>query len=92
MPGRHAVVIETRGPESVVGWSWLVPPYRWTFDARAIEGVSAIALDGDCLRTKAASDPAFGFALLTRVAAALLAQLQATRFRLIDVYGVDLDH
>ena len=90
-PGQRAVVIETRGAESVVGWSWLVPPYRWTFDARAIDGVSAIAIDGKCLRTKAASDPAFGSAILTRVAAALLAQLQATRLRLIDLYGVDRD-
>jgi len=86
-PGQRPVVIETRGPESVVGWSWFVPPYRWTFDARAIEGVGAIAIDGACLRGKATSDPAFGFALLTRVATALLAQLQATRLRLVDVYG-----
>ena len=90
-PGRGPIVIETVGPGAVVGWSWLVPPYRWTFDARAIDGVSAIAIDGKCLRTKAASDPAFGYAILTRVAAALLAQLQATRLRLIDLYGVDRD-
>ena len=88
-PGQRPVVIETRGPESVVGWSWLVPPYRWTFDARAIEGVGAIAIDGACLRAKATTDPAFGFALLTRVSSALLAQLQTTRLRLIDVYGAD---
>jgi CRP-like cAMP-binding protein len=88
-PGRRPVVIETRGPESVVGWSWLVPPYRWTFDARVVDGVSAIAIDGACLRSKAASDPSFGFALLTRVSTALLSQLQATRLRLIDLYGVD---
>ena len=90
-PGRVPVVIETRGAESVVGWSWLVPPYRWTFDARAIDGVSAIAIDGKCLRAKAASDTAFGYAILTRVATSLLAQLQATRLRLIDLYGVQDD-
>jgi CRP-like cAMP-binding protein len=88
-PGHRPVVIETRGVESVVGWSWLVPPYRWTFDARAVEGVSAIAIDGACLRAKAASDPSFGYALLTRVATALLSQLQSTRLRLVDLYGVD---
>lgn len=85
-PGRGAEVIETVGPGSVVGWSWLVPPYRWTFDARALEDVGAIAIDGACLRAKALADPEFGFALLSRVAAELLARLQATRLRLLDLY------
>lgn len=86
-PGRGTVVIETVGPGAVVGWSWLVPPYRWTFDARAKEPVAAIAVDGACLRGKAAEDPALGYALVTRVAATLLARLQATRLRLLDLYG-----
>ena len=21
----------------MLGWSWLIPPYRWRFDARAVE-------------------------------------------------------
>ena len=41
-----------------------MPPYRWTFDARALETVGAVAIDGACLRAKAQADPAFGFALL----------------------------
>ena len=85
-PGRGAEVIETVGPGSVVGWSWLVPPYRWTFDARALDDVGAIAIDGACLRAKALADPAFGFALLSRVSAVLLERLQATRLRLLDLY------
>lgn len=86
-PGRGPLVIETVGPGAVVGWSWLVPPYRWTFDARAREDVGAIAIDGACLRAKAESDPAFGYALLTQVASHLLGRLQATRLRLLDLYG-----
>jgi CRP/FNR family transcriptional regulator, cyclic AMP receptor protein len=86
-PGRGAVVFETVGPGAIVGWSWLVPPYRWTFDARATEPVAAIAIDGACLRTKAADDPALGYALLTRIATTLLERLQATRLRLLDLYG-----
>src|SRR5580704_14281230 len=30
-----------------LGWSWLFPPYSWHFDARAIEPVTAMFLDGD---------------------------------------------
>ena len=28
-----------------VGWSWLVPPNRWQFDARVIETTQALALN-----------------------------------------------
>lgn len=86
-PGRGSIVIETVGPGEVVGWSWMVPPYLWTFDAEATESVGCIAIDGVCLRAKALSDPALGFALLSKVAETLLARLQATRMRLLDLYG-----
>jgi CRP-like cAMP-binding protein len=90
-PGRGPVVIETVGPGAVVGWSWLVPPYRWTFDARAAGPVGAIAVDGSCLRAKAEADPALGYALLSRVSVELLSRLQDTRLRLLDLYGVRRD-
>ena len=44
VPARGAVTIETLEPGEVVGWSWLFPPYRWHFDARALAPVRAIAL------------------------------------------------
>jgi len=34
-PGRPPIVIETLEPGAALGWSWLFPPYRWQFDARA---------------------------------------------------------
>lgn len=86
-PGRGPIVVETVGPGAVVGWSWLIPPYRWHFDARAVEPVGAIAVDGGCLRSKADADPALGYALLVRLSAVLLERLQATRMRLLDLYG-----
>jgi len=86
-PARGAITIETVGPGATVGWSWLVPPYRWQFDARAIEPVGAIAVDGACLRRKAEADPALGYELMKRVVAVLLDRLQMTRMRLLDLYG-----
>lgn len=64
------------------------PPYRWSFDARAVTDVGAVALDGACLRAKAEMQPAFGYALLTRISAMLLERLQAARTQLLDLYGV----
>jgi len=86
-PGRGALVIETLGPGSVVGWSWLFPPYRWQFDARANDPVGAISVDAVCLRSKAEADPAFGYELMKRFSSIILSRLQAARIRLLDLYG-----
>ncbi|HLN15861.1 MAG TPA: cyclic nucleotide-binding domain-containing protein [Acidimicrobiales bacterium] len=88
-PGRPPAVIETVGPGHIVGWSWLFPPFQWRFDARAVDGVGAIAIDGACLRAKAQEQPAFGYALLQRVAALLFDRLVASRVRLLDLYATD---
>ena len=61
-------VVDTVDEGDVVGWSWLVPPYRWFFDARAVADVSAVAFDATCLRGKCEEDPALGYALMQRVA------------------------
>ncbi len=83
----RGVVIETLGAGQVCGWSWLVPPYQWQFDVRAIEAVDALTFDAACLRGKIAADDALGYALLRRFAPVMLERLQATRLRLVDVYG-----
>ncbi len=88
-PGRDPIAIQTVGPGQVVGWSWLVPPYRWSFDARALTPVGAVAVDGACLRSKADEQPALGYSLLQRISAMLLERLQAARTQLLDVYGND---
>jgi hypothetical protein len=49
--------------------------------------VGAIAVDAACLRQKAEADPAFGYELTKRVSAVILDRLQATRLRLLDLYG-----
>ncbi len=87
VPGRGAVSIETVGEGEAVGWSWLIPPYRWHFDARALDVVRAVAFDGECLRDKCNVDHALGYELLCRFSQVLVERLQATRLRLLDVYG-----
>lgn len=82
-----ALTIQTLSGGDVLGWSWLIPPYRWHFDARAVDITRAVALDGTCLRTKCESDPALGYEFLKRFLNVLEDRLQATRLQLIDVYG-----
>jgi CRP-like cAMP-binding protein len=87
-PDRGSLVIETLDDGDILGWSWLVPPYHWHFNAQAVELTRAIALDGKCLRTKCESDHDLGFELLKRFAHIIEQRLQATRLQLLDVYGV----
>lgn len=78
--------ILTIGPGQILGWSWIISPYRWHFDAHAIEEVRAIALDGECLRNKCEQDPNLGYEMLKRFAHILEMRLNATRMQLLDVY------
>lgn len=87
VPGRGVFVFDTAEEGDVVGWSWLIPPYRWFFDARAVQDVSAVAVDATCLRTKCDEDPALGYALMQRVAQVMYERLQAARVRQLDLYG-----
>jgi CRP/FNR family transcriptional regulator, cyclic AMP receptor protein len=86
-PGKTAIVISTMGDGDLVGWSWLIPPYRWHFDARAVDATSAVALDGVCLRRKCDDDPELGYDLMQRFAGLMVQHLQDTRMQLLDLYG-----
>jgi CRP-like cAMP-binding protein len=86
-PSRGTLVIASLADGEVVGWSWLVPPYRWMFDAHAASSVSAVALDGACLRGKCDQDPALGYSLMQRVSRVMYDRLQDARMRLLDLYG-----
>lgn len=84
--GRAPITIQTLGEGEVLGWSWLIPPYRWRFAAQATEPVRAFALDGKCLRSKCEEDHDLGYALLKRFSHIIAQRLQATRMQLLEIY------
>ena len=88
-PGRGAMQLETLGEGEIAGLTWLLPPYRWGYDARAIELTRAIALDAKCLRDKCEADHDLGYALMKRFLPVLVQRLQAMRLQMLDVYGPD---
>ncbi len=87
IPGKGPTEIQSRGKGDVTGWSWLIPPYRSTFDVRAAELTRAIVLDGTCLREKMETEHDLGFILMKRFAALIAERLEATRIQLLDIYG-----
>ena len=85
MPPRGSLRIQTVGPGEVLGWSWLMSPYRWHFSGRAVADVRAIVLDGECLRSKCQTDHDFGYEILDRFVRLMEDRLQATRLQLLDL-------
>ena len=86
-PASGPHVLDSAGPGEVLDWPWLIPPHRWFFDGRAVESASVISLDAACLRGKCEADPRLGYELVQRAAQTMSLRLQATRARLLDVYG-----
>jgi CRP/FNR family cyclic AMP-dependent transcriptional regulator len=86
-PGRGSLTFETLSEGAIVGVSWLVPPYRWTYDARALTLVRAIAMDAACLRRKCEDDHHLGYDMMKRFIPPLVERLHSTRLQVLDVYG-----
>ena len=87
VPGRGDQIIETMGAGSVLGWSWLHPPYRWHFGAAARVDTTAIEFEAPSVRRRCDADPAFGYAALGLFTPVITERLQATRLRLLDLYA-----
>jgi CRP/FNR family transcriptional regulator, cyclic AMP receptor protein len=85
--GRGDQVIETLLPGTVLGWSWLDPPYRWQFGAVARGLVEAIAFDAASVRRRCDADPAFGYTMLRLFLPVITHRLHATRLRVLDLYA-----
>jgi CRP/FNR family transcriptional regulator, cyclic AMP receptor protein len=87
LPNGSTQTVQTLGAGDVLGWSWLLEPYKWRFDAHAVEPVEALEIDGAWLRALAAEYPELGFALATGMLEIVADRLHATRVRLTDLYG-----
>lgn len=87
VPGKGPVVIQTIGENSILGWSWLVPPYKKQYDARVVKLVRALKFDGKRIRTLCEEDPKLGYELLKRFSKIMSDRLWAARIQILDVYA-----
>ncbi len=86
-PERGTVKIQTLIHNDILGWSWLFPPYRWHFDAQAIEDTELISFDGKYFLEYCRRNHEMGYYFLTIFSGIMLDRLQETRLRLLDFYG-----
>ena len=94
-PGGRELIVETLGQGDLLGalggilldGHQLVPPYRWQFSATAVHDTTTFEFNADAVRAACESETGLGYQLLQRVMAAASSRLQATRIRMLDLYG-----
>ncbi len=81
------LTIQTLGPDELLGWSWLIPPYRWHLAARAVEPVVALAFDGKCIRGKFDKDQKLGYEFYRRFSLIMAQRLEETFLQMLGICG-----
>lgn len=85
VPHQGPLQIETVGAGEVLGWSCLLEPYRWHFDARTLEDVSALVLESKRLRQQCDDLPVVGYRVLKQLTPLLEVRLQKMRLRILEL-------
>ncbi len=83
VPGRGPVIIGRAGIGGLLGWSWLLPPYRWAFGAVCVTEVKALQFDAEAVRELCATDPALRNEFTRRLFYVVAGRLQDTRARIV---------
>jgi len=79
--------IQTLGKDQVLGWSWLISPYKWNFQTRAEEDSELLQFDGAAILARCEQDPKFGYELLKKFAALMSVGLNAARQKIMEEWN-----
>ena len=85
-PGRPPMVIQTLGDGELVGVSWLFPPYRWNWTARAITKVATFGFSALRVREECEVDSELNRWVLRAVGEEAVRRLHNTRLQLLNLY------
>ena len=81
--------IQTLGKDQVLGWSWLISPYKWNFQTKAEEDSELLQFDGTAILARCEQDPKFGYDLLKKFAELMSVRLNAARHKMMDEWNPD---
>jgi CRP/FNR family transcriptional regulator, cyclic AMP receptor protein len=82
-----ALEIQTLGKDQVLGWSWLISPYKWNFQTKAEEDTELLEFDGTAIQARCEQDPRFGYELLKRFAVLMSVGLNAARQKMMEEWN-----
>ena len=81
-----ALQLQDLGPGAVVGWSWLIPPHRWNFEARATARSEVVEFDGAAVLAHCEENARFGYELLKHFAALMSERLAFARQKMMEAW------
>ncbi|MDD5095296.1 MAG: cyclic nucleotide-binding domain-containing protein [Dehalococcoidia bacterium] len=81
----HERKIQTASRYEVVGWSALVPPYRYRSTITAVEKTKMLVFNGQDLRKLHRKNPALAYALYVGLTEVLAERLHNTFLQLADI-------
>jgi CRP/FNR family cyclic AMP-dependent transcriptional regulator len=82
-----SIELQELGPGAALGWSWLIAPHTWSFQARAKTAAELLEFDGNGILAQCESDPRFGYEVLKRFAALMSERLHFARRKMMDAWN-----
>ncbi len=82
--GGRVVVVDKLERHAVIGWSAIVPPHEWSYDAVALSELDFVLFDAVRLREKCEREHKFGVQMMTCIARTITRRLTATRMSLLN--------
>ena len=79
--------IQTLDKDQVLGWSWLISPYKWNFQTKAEEDSELLQFDGAAILARCEQEPKFGYELLKKFAVLMSVGLNAARQKMMDEWN-----
>ena len=79
--------IQTLGKDQVLGWSWLISPYKWNFQTKAEEDSELLQFDGTAILARCEQEPKFGYELLNKFAGLMSVGLNAACRKMMDEWN-----
>jgi CRP-like cAMP-binding protein len=82
-----ALELQELGPGAALGWSWLIAPHTWSFQARAKTAAELLEFDGNAILARCEQDPHFGYEVLKRFAALMSERLHFARRKMMEAWN-----
>ena len=82
-----ALEIQAVDEDQVLGWSWLISPYKWNFQTKAEEDSELLQFDGVAILARCEQEPKFGYELLKKFAGLMSVRLNAARQKMMDEWN-----
>ena len=83
---RGVMTIQTLSKGDVLGFSWLLAPFRHHTDAHALRWTYVVSIHAGCLREKCDADHDLGYELMRRFLPVFADRLKHVELQLMDVY------